>query len=175
MTRERLRREQGEGPVKVSATDLTVFYTCHTRWLFQKIFGLAPFSLEARLLDDTFMGNLYHTILKNLFTRIQEEDGRFISSHISQYQTWVREYTQDAAARFYPFQGPLAKPLLESQTTAMVKKLTTLLKTEARRFDGYEIAAMEWEVQVLQGDILLNGRLDRLSRSPPGGGGDHRL
>ncbi|MDR2499814.1 MAG: PD-(D/E)XK nuclease family protein [Treponema sp.] len=166
---EQLYRLQWEREyLKVSATDLTLFYTCRTRWLFQKVFGLAVFSLEARLLDDAFMGNLYHLILKNLFTRIQEEDGQFTAAHIPRYHAWIREYTLDGAAHFYPFQGPLAKPLLESQAAAMMKKLRALVNAEGRRFPGYQIAALEWEAKAIQGDMLLVGRLDRLSRSPQG-------
>ncbi|MDR1948932.1 MAG: PD-(D/E)XK nuclease family protein, partial [Spirochaetaceae bacterium] len=160
--------EGAGGRIKVSATDLTTFFTCPGFWLYRKIFGLEEFSLEARLLDDTSLGNLYHEILRSLFTRIRETDRVFNPGRLAEYRSWLRSYTDEAARKYPAFQGPLAVPLLTSQSWAIAKKLWEVLKTEAKYFPGYAVAELETVIESVQGGILLKGKLDRVSLSPEG-------
>lgn len=154
--------------LKVSATDLTDFFVCPAFWLYRKIFGLEVFSLEARLLDDASLGNLYHEILRNLFARIRDTDRIFDPRHLEEYYSWLRLCTDEAARRYPAFQGPLAVPLLVSQSAAITKKLREVLKTEAAYFPGYTVAELEAVIESVQGGILFKGKLDRVSISPDG-------
>ncbi|MDR3276860.1 MAG: PD-(D/E)XK nuclease family protein [Treponema sp.] len=156
----------GEPLVRVSATDLNAFFGCSLLWFFKKILGLKGFSLEAKLLDDTFMGNLYHGILEALFTRIRGEDTRFIPGRLPEYRQWASKCTAEAAANFRVFQSPLASPLLMSQSTVISKKICALLETEEEKFAGYTVGALEQEFDLVEDGMFINGRFDRISISP---------
>jgi hypothetical protein len=159
--------EGGGSLIRVSATtDLNVFFSCPAKWLYQKIFEAENLVLEARLMDDASLGLLYHQILKDLFTRIREEDGMFRQERIAAYNAWIEEITF-ASARNYPaFQGPLAVPLVVSQAAAITRRLRALLETESRYFNGYTAAALEFPLRLEREGVLLYGILDRVSVSP---------
>jgi hypothetical protein len=165
---------QGEnGPaLKISATDLNTFFECPLLWFYNKIFAIEPFSLEARLLDDVSLGNLYHEILRNLFSRIQREDGAFRTAALEKYKTWALECTGEAANNFQAFEGPLAAPLISAQAKAIAKKISRLLETEAVYFPGYAVGALEQKLEAAvdlpSGPALLRGIVDRVSVSPSG-------
>jgi hypothetical protein len=168
--RERLRGVQRdpEGRLKVSATDLNQFFYCPVYWLYRKILALEGFSPEAKLLDDASLGLLYHEILKNLFARIRGEDRVFTPANMEKYREWVRLYTGEAAHHYPAFQGPLAVPLLVSQSAAIAKRLERLLEVEAKYFSGYAVGELECSLERAAGTTLFNGRLDRVSLSPEG-------
>jgi CRISPR/Cas system-associated exonuclease Cas4 (RecB family) len=172
MVRERIRGVQKTPEpgdyLKISATDLNHFFYCPAYWFYRKILAVEGFSPEARLLDDASLGLLYHEILKNLFARIRDEDRVFRVDHIETYRDWVRRYTEEAAREYPAFQGPLAVPLLVSQAAAIAKRLEGLLAVEAKYFSGYAVAELEYPLELIAGDTLFNGRLDRVSRSPEG-------
>ncbi|MDR3343077.1 MAG: PD-(D/E)XK nuclease family protein [Treponema sp.] len=152
--------------LKVSATDMNNFFKCPALWFYRKICGLAVFSLEAKLLDDTSLGNLYHEILRKLFTHIRVEGGYFNPKRLQDYGSWIRQHTDEAAHQYSAFQGPLAVPLLVSQSAAIAKRLLLLLKTEVKYFAGFSVGGLELALELIQEGVLLNGKLDRVSVSP---------
>jgi hypothetical protein len=164
--------EGGKSRLRVSATDLNKFFYCPLVWVFEKIFGIYRFSLEAELLDERSLGSLYHEILRNLFSQIREKDGLFDPGHIADYRTWVRECVHEAALHYPAFQGPLAAPLITAQEKAISKKLIKMLETESRYFPGYGISGLEETMELVvgleKGTALLNGKIDRISLVPEG-------
>jgi RecB family exonuclease len=157
---------EGEKLLKVSATDLNRFFSCPLSWLWGKVFFLKEETLEALLLDDASLGRLYHEILRNLFTRIREEDGLFRVERLETYRRWADEAAADAAERFPAFQGPLAVPLLRSLSWTIGRKIRALLDLEARYFPGFAVAELERFLELRRGDLLFRGILDRVSVSP---------
>ncbi|MDR0554671.1 MAG: PD-(D/E)XK nuclease family protein [Treponema sp.] len=166
--RERVRevQERTPGLLKASATDLTDFFFCPASWLYRKVWALSPFTPEAKLLDDASMGLLYHAILKNLFEKIRAEDRFFKPERLDAYRRWAEECTAWAVRQYPAFQGPLAVPLLVSQSEAISRKIRFLLETEADYFAGYAVGELESPLEHTRGNVLLNGRLDRISISP---------
>ncbi|MDR1177902.1 MAG: PD-(D/E)XK nuclease family protein [Spirochaetaceae bacterium] len=166
---DRVAEIQMEGTLyKASATDLNDFFFCPVKFLFKKLFRLEPFSLEAKLLDDASRGILYHEILKRLFARIKEEDGLFKNEHSERYRSWTLEYAGDTARSSPEFRGPLAAPILASQSRAMAKKISLLLLAEEKYFSGYTVGELEEFFECEEGGILLKGKLDRVSISGSG-------
>jgi hypothetical protein len=161
------RPESGEN-IRVSATDLKDFFYCPVYWLYGRIFGVEGFSPEAKLLDDPSLGLLYHEILKKFFTQVREQDRVFNAGCLEKYRDWIRRLTGEAARQYPAFQGPLAVPLLVSQSAAIAKRLEGLLEIEAKYFSGYTVAELEYPLEFLAGKTLFNGRLDRISLSPAG-------
>jgi RecB family exonuclease len=175
--KERIRRVQwDEGTsLRISATDLNTFFYCPILWYYRKVFGLTPYSLEAQLLDDKSLGNLYHEILKNLFGRIKDRDEDFKPENLDEYKGWALECTLDAARNYPAFEGPLASPLISAQAKAISKKLSRLLEMEKKYFPNYRVGELEggfvfpMEINSIQPvSVLLNGKIDRVSISPEG-------
>jgi RecB family exonuclease len=163
---DRVKEVQTEdGLLKVSATDLNDFFFCPVKFFFKKLCFLEPFSLEAKLLDDVSRGILYHEILKRLFTRIKDEDVFFRSEHSESYRSWALEYARAAAKSSPEFRGPLAAPILASQSRAMAKKISLLLQAEEKYFSGYAVGELEELFECREDGILLKGKLDRVSSS----------
>jgi hypothetical protein len=152
--------------LSISATDLNEFFTCPLIWLYRRIFNLKEFSLEARFLDEQSLGILFHRILKELFTKIQEEDIFFKPDNLGKYFNWIWDITNDVVRRHHAFRGPLAVPLLISQAEAISKTLRALLKSEAKFFPGYAVSQLESELEFSMDTIRFIGRLDRISVSP---------
>ncbi|MDR1932737.1 MAG: PD-(D/E)XK nuclease family protein [Spirochaetales bacterium] len=159
----------GKKYIRLSATDLGKFFTCPALWFFEKILSLSVFSLEAKLLDEVSMGNLYHKILERLFIRIRNEDSCFQSAHLEKYFSWARDYTQDETQHYCAFQGPLMRPLLVSQADTITRRLCGLLMLEAKEFDGYAVSDYtEKTLGFIQEDMIFAGKIDRVSISPEG-------
>jgi RecB family exonuclease len=167
------QNEGNEPAPKVSATDLNTFYQCPLSWFYGKIFEIRRFSLEAELLDDKSLGNLYHEILRNLFDRIQHEGGVFAPQRLGEYREWAAACTREAALNYRAFEGPLAAPLVSAQARAISKKLVRLLDLEKQYFPCYGVEATEeWLETVLEtepGPVVLNGKVDRVSVSAEAG------
>jgi RecB family exonuclease len=153
--------------LRASATDLNTFFFCPLKWFYLKILGLEVFSLEARMLDDRSLGNLYHEILRNVFNAIREKDRCFIPGHLEQYLEFIRFYTEEAAVKFPAFKGPLASPLITAQAQAISKILGRLLKTEIKYFPGCAVRGTElklWSsIELSSGPVWLMGIIDRVS------------
>jgi hypothetical protein len=155
--------------LRVSATSLNSFFRCPALWFFERILKLGDYSLEAELMDDMALGNLYHEILKNLFEKIRRQDTYFLPEHLGDYGSWAEELTREAAREFRAFQGPLAVPLLSAQAGAIARRIARLLETEAAYFPRYAVAGLEQRFSAIrQADavpVLLVGTLDRISVS----------
>jgi hypothetical protein len=155
--------------LRVSATSLNDFFACSLFWFFKRILRVEEYSLEAELMNDRSLGELYHKILKNLFEEIRRRDTRFLPEHLAEYQSWAKAITEAAAKEFHPFQGPLAVPLLSAQSRAVSRRIARLLETEARYFPRYTVADLEKSIdracEIDSIPALLTGRLDRISVS----------
>ncbi|MDR2258455.1 MAG: PD-(D/E)XK nuclease family protein [Treponema sp.] len=155
--------------LRVSATSLNRFFFCPAAWFFERILTIEDYSLEAELMDDMALGNLYHEILKNLFQEIHDRDGRFLPEHLGEYRTWAEKLTGEAAEKFRAFQGPLSVPLLSAQSRAIAARIARLLETEADYFPRYAVAGLERRFTVIRQvnavPVLLVGTLDRISVS----------
>ncbi|MDR2795261.1 MAG: PD-(D/E)XK nuclease family protein [Spirochaetaceae bacterium] len=170
LLREAIREKKyRDDKLRVSASGLQSFYTCAVFWLFENIFEIEEESLEALLLDDISKGLLFHTILYNLYQRIKTEDKIFEARNIEKYRTWVKIYTEQAAAEYRAFRGPLCVPLISAMTRGIERHISELLETECKKFSGYSVSELEAEKTVEYADFILNGRLDRVSVSAEGG------
>jgi hypothetical protein len=155
--------------LRVSATSLNSFFRCPALWFFERVLNIGEYSLDAELMDDRALGNLYHEILKNLFEKIRRRDTRFLPEHLGDYCSWAEELSREAAREFRAFQGPLAVPLLSAQSGAIARRIARLLETEAAYFPRYAVAGLEQQFSAIrQADavpVLLVGTLDRISVS----------
>jgi len=159
-----------DGCLTVTPTlDLNEYYKCPLSWLYKRICKIKDYPLEAVLLDDLSLGRLYHKILEKLFNKIKDEDGSFDSRRMDEYKKWTLEITRAVIEEAPAFAGPLAVPLVFPLAAGISKKIAGLLEREAKKFDGYRVAELELEVSYRTGDILITGKIDRVSISPDGG------
>ena len=148
--------------------DLNKYYRCPLFWLYERVFNLSKFSLEAQLLDNTALGLLYHKILESLFAKIKNENSVFNSANIETYKRWAFEITSETIKKEPAFKGPLAVPLVLPQSYGMAKKIAALLELEVKHFNGYTIAQLEYPASLRKGHIHIKGVIDRISVSPEG-------
>jgi hypothetical protein len=171
---KRIADRKGAEEVSVSATDLTEFFTCPELWLFERIFGLATYTIDAAMLDDRSLGNIYHAILRKLFAKIQEEDGAFQSAKLELYREWTREMSLQVIRGDKEFRGLLAWPLLENLAGTMARRISAMLATEATYFPGLTVELLEEKLSfttnstTTEGRIRFTGMLDRVSVSAQG-------
>jgi hypothetical protein len=158
-----------DGFLEVTPTlDLNLYYHCPISWLYSRVFGIKKYSLEAALLDDMSLGFLYHVILEKLFGKIKNEDAVFNSQRLDSYKNWALEITRLAIKEEPAFMGPLAVPLVSPQAAGMARKIARLLELEAKFFDAYTVAGLECPVSCKTGELLIKGKIDRVSIAPNG-------
>jgi RecB family exonuclease len=164
----RIAARKGADEISVSATDLTEFFACPVSWLFARVLDLEPYSIDAAMLDDRSLGNVYHKILQRLFTQIKEEDGSFQSGRLEQYRERVRELSLSVIRGEKEFRGLLAWPLLENLAEAMAKRIRAMLAAEAKYFSGLKVDLLEEKRSFTNGAIRFTGMIDRVSVSGQG-------
>jgi RecB family exonuclease len=136
-------------------------------WLYRRIFGLEKYESDAALLDDESLGNMYHAMLEKLFSRIKERGGgSFEAMELDLYYTWAEEIAPEVLRSGGKFRGLLAYPLQNPLAAAMVKRIRALLKTEAKYFSGYAVAALEKKLYLSEAGVQCTGKIDRVSFSP---------
>jgi hypothetical protein len=167
------RKKSMDGGLSVSATDMTEFFACPVSWLFRRVFDLEAYPVDAALLDDTSLGNIYHKILHRLFERIRDDGGKFLPSKLGLYRAWAEELGSSVIKSGREFRGLLAYPLLESLASAAAKRICAMLKTEAKYFAGCEVDLLEKKLSVCLDErdgtrLHLTGMIDRVSLSPGG-------
>ena len=167
------RKKSPDGGFLVSATDMTEFFACPVSWLFRRVFDLEEYPVDAALLDDASLGNIYHKILQRLFERIRDDGGKFLPSKIGLYRAWAEELGISVIRSGREFRGLLAYPLLESLAAAAAKRICAMLKTEAKYFAGCEVDLLEKKLCVCLDEregarLYLAGIIDRVSLSPGG-------
>ena len=61
------------GAIRVSPSNLNVFFTCPLQWLFSRVLKIAEYDPEASLIDDLSAGTLFHEIIRRVLSQLQSE------------------------------------------------------------------------------------------------------
>ena len=81
----------------------------------------------------------------------------------------MKTYTEQAAAEYRAFRGPLCAPLVSAMAKGIERHISKLLETECEKFSGYSVSELETEKKIEYPGFILCGRLDRVSVSEEGG------
>ena len=165
------------GRLRVSATSLNAFYKNPANWFFEKILKIEKESMEVKIIDDVFLGIIYHEIIKRLFTMIKNSTQyfEFPENKISQkYIDFIFENTKDVVQNFpestnskQPI-STLTKQILLSQEKVIYQNLINFLEEFLNYFNGYMIKSIE-EKFTMNGETseyYLEGDIDCVLLSP---------
>ena len=165
------------GKLRVSATNLNAFYKNPTNWLYEKILKIQKESMEVSIVDDVFLGIIYHEIIKRLFTMIKKTTQyfEFPENKISQkYIDFIFENTKDVVQNFpestnskQPISA-LTKQILLSQEKVIYQNMINSLESFLNFFNGYMIKSIE-ETFTMDGETseyYLEGIIDCVLISP---------
>ena len=165
------------GKLRVSATNLNAFYKNPTNWLYEKILKIQKESMEVSIVDDVFLGIIYHEIIKRLFTMIKKTTQyfEFPENKISQkYIDFIFENTKDVVQNFpestnskQPISA-LTKQILLSQEKVIYQNMINSLESFLNFFNGYMIKSIE-ETFTMDGETseyYLEGIIDCILISP---------
>lgn len=156
--------------VRVSESALADFFFCPRFWYYNRCLKLRPFTLEADLMEDVWVGTLYHKILEKFFASIKESSRNQIlnpdipdvwSDYLIRIDNAVEAGMQAAKG------SPLSKELLQKQKDAYTEKVRNCIQDFCREFYGCSIAAIEKEISMVPDDkdYLYTGKIDLVLRS----------
>jgi hypothetical protein len=158
-----------ENRLVVSATALLPYYQCAFYWLFHNVYQIEDIDAETTLMSPFARGNIYHDILRRVFTRTKEnqiplaraEDGTIPAV----FQTILAESAADAFAALQDGrESALTEELLQPQKEAVQEKCGLLLEKLLEKFDACTVAEVEPEPEWEQAHtgFTLAGRPDLL-------------
>jgi hypothetical protein len=159
-------KRQESNKLKVSATSLNLFFKCPVLWIYRAVFKLNKYSMRAKMFDDENKGILYHEILRGLFQKIKENDGVFIAANESQYVLWAEKTAAETIKKFRAFRGSFISPFVHAMAASFTRNIICLLDYECLKYNGWSIAALEDVYNEDRGDVVLTGKVDRISVSP---------
>ena len=157
------------GKIKVSASDLNSFYTCPLYWLFSRVLRIREYTADASLVDDVFIGTLYHEIIRRVLNTYKEralplllEDGKIPSNTLSALAAFTREVIEGlpASCRLTNDVSPLTIESFRIQEASIVQKLTDFLYEFICWFSGFSVLDTEKAVQLESENAVFKGQID---------------
>jgi hypothetical protein len=161
-------RVSEDGWAVFSVTGLEVFADCPFRFLGEKILCLEEAVGGTEYESPRIAGILYHEVLRDVFKRIKNTDGRFLSEKIDIYEAWIREARDGLFRNPRRFDFVPVRPVLTALYERTAEDAAALLQREADYYDGYLVEDVEvsCSTAVEEAGAILKGRIDRVSRHP---------
>lgn len=165
------------GKLKIYATVLREYFSCPLRFLYKNIFELKPVSLEANLLDDVFLGTIYHAVLSRFFNFYKSgktalpSGSLALDSHAADIlQTKVYEVINAFPESCFPHEhiSDLTVQVVKAQSFSFYKKLSEFLSVFLQFFGGSTILSTEEEYHKEEDDYLLKGYIDLVLKNDAG-------
>jgi hypothetical protein len=162
-------RYMKDGRLVVSASALLPYYRCALFWLFGNVYQIEDIDAETTLMSPFARGNIYHDVMKRVFTRIKEQHlplGLTETGTVPpQFQAILAESTEAAfAALTESRESALTTELLLPQREAVGEKCRLLLEKMLKKFASCTVAEVEpepeWEMA--EPDFTLAGIPDLL-------------
>lgn len=159
--------------VRVSESALADFFKCPRLWFYNRCLKLKPFTLEADLMEDVFIGTLYHKILETFFASIKNsamnqilnpDSPGVLDDYLPRINMAVE--TGIAAAKG----SPLSRELLQKQKAAYTEKTRNCILDFCRYFYGSSVIATEKDISMVPADkkYLYVGKIDLVLRTNDG-------
>ncbi len=169
--------DKAAGKIKISATALREYFTCPLYFLYKTVLKLKPVSLEANLLDDVFLGTIYHKILNNFFEHYKKTQTLLPEGNLTLEeragQTLVKAL-DDVITNFphscFPNEviNDLTVQVVKAQSSSLYKKLSEFLAVFMRFFGNSKILSTEEEYIIEKEEYLLKGFIDLVVENSDG-------
>lgn len=155
--------------MKISATVLKEYFTCPLYFLYKNIYALKPVRLQADLLDDVFLGTLYHAVLHLFFESYKKNNTLLPSGSISLdssageiLQNSVREVISSFPESCFKYEAvsDLTVQVVKAQETSLYKRLSAFLTVFLHFFGGSSVVSSEEEFLLTKEKYVLKGFID---------------
>lgn len=166
------------GAIRVSPSNLNVFFTCPLQWLFSRVLKIAEYDPEASLVDDLSVGTLFHEIIRRVLSQLQSEKIPLYAENGSLPEKLceaVLSFTHDIIASL-PESCSLQKKLspltienFKMQEDALVEVLIAFFTEFVLWFSGYTVVSLEEPLSFDCGGSLLEGKIDCVLQKAEGG------
>lgn len=166
-----------DGKLRVSATNLNAFFQNSAKWLNERILQIEGLSTETSIVDNVFIGTIYHEIIKRLFTMIKNstQGFEFPENMVpKKYSDFILENTSDVIKNFPESTGTkqnislLTKEFLLTQEKTIYQNLVNFMQSFLCFFNEYKIISIE-EKFTMNGDTpeyFIEGIIDCIILSP---------
>lgn len=159
--------------VRVSESALNDFFFCPRKWYYARCLKLKPFTLEADLMDDVWVGTLYHKILETFFLSIKNSSQNkiFNPDKAGTYDNYLKLTDIAVETGIQAASGsPLSKTLLKKQKDAYFEKAKNCIMEFCSLFYGCSIVDAEKELSMNPDgkSYLLTGKIDLILRDNEG-------
>ena len=157
---EPLSDKDGRG-LLMSSYRLDSWSSCRFAYYLNYGLGLGEINYQAGWVDHLAMGNLRHDILFHFFKDLGENTWGSIP------EDELSELMKESAERVFSIwekRKPIAKtPFWEIEKDKVLDQVLALLGAENKNFYGYKTAGLESSHEAVIGEVLLSGRIDRVS------------
>lgn len=157
------------GAIRVSPSNLNVFFTCPLQWLFSRVLKIAEYDPEASLIDDLSVGTLFHEIIRRVLSQLQSEKIPPYAENGSLPEKLceaVLSFTHEVIASL-PESCALQKKLspltienFKMQEDAFAEVLIAFFTEFVLWFPGYTVVSLEEPLSFDCGGRLLEGKID---------------
>lgn len=166
-----------DGKLRVSATNLNAFFQNPAKWLNERILQIEEFSTETSIVDDVFIGTIYHEIIKRLFTMIKNSTQEFEfpeNTLPKKYSDFIFENTSDVIKNFPESTGTkqnislLTKEFLLTQEKTIYQNLINFMQSFLSFFNEYKIISIEEKFTMAgeTSEYFIEGIIDCIILSP---------
>lgn len=157
--------------VKLSATTLQNYLSCPARFYYSKIRGLEKSREVSEYLDAGMIGNVYHKVMQDLYTR---EDRRVPKSYLlsvlrdeASLKQRVREaIVEEQKSDQISGRNLIFEELILRYIKIALRRDLEYMDTQAK--DSIEILGLEQNQSLSVGGFEFTGKIDRLDRMTPG-------
>lgn len=141
--------------LKISQSQLKVFAECPAKYFFNNILCIQK-NANATLLFPMDLGNLSHTILKNLFLKISESTGVLLASKKKLYESFLSEIIKEQIIRNKDLNRAFRKFLYAKNFI----EIKALLDYVIDRYEDLSIPIIETSLVEKRDRYILEGTLD---------------
>ncbi|EPF30406.1 hypothetical protein HMPREF9194_00723 [Treponema maltophilum ATCC 51939] len=166
------------GAIRVSPSNLNVFFTCPLQWLFSRVLKIAEYDPEASLVDDLSVGTLFHEIIRRVLSQLQSERIPLYAENGSLPEKLceaVLSFTHEVIASL-PESCSLQKKLspltienFKMQEDALAEVLIAFFTEFVLWFSGYTVVSLEEPLSFDCGGRQLEGKIDCVLQKAEGG------
>jgi ATP-dependent helicase/DNAse subunit B len=147
--------EQFPKKMRVSSTALKNYYYCGVKWIYESVLKIQEAEIDAELMKDTVIGNVYHAVLKEFFTALittgdtvllaPQKNGNLLQTYYALLQNCIHNIFNGLPKLkgSQEILSPLNVTLLQEEKDGIVELLSFFLAAFFDLFAGYSITASE--------------------------------
>lgn len=152
-----------EKKLSISQSTLKKYFTCPYMWLYERILKMEEITLDASLMEDRWLGTIYHQILSLFFQPLSNKKEKLLPLNTNktlpeEYEKALKVATREVIAQYQA--SLITKQLLETQENSIYSTLESCVSHFLEIFHGHIILGTEKELSVEKPNYVLRGTID---------------